>query len=114
MAERDLALVGALDRLRVLPRVRARRAVADVADRHVALQRAQLLLVEDLVDEALVAHRHDVAALRRGDAGRLLPAVLERVEREVREARDLATGRDYAEDAALIARAIAVFEGSEA
>ena len=114
VAERDLAPVGAVDRLRVLPRVGAGRAVADVADRHVALQRAQLLLVEDLVDEALVAHGHDVAALRRGDAGRLLAAVLERVEREVREPRDLAAGGDDAEDAALIARAIAVFEGSEA
>ena len=85
-----------------------------MTDRHLALQRAQLLLVEDLVDEALVAHGHDVAALRGGDARRLLAAVLERVEREVREARDFATGGDYAEDAALIARAIAVFEeGSE-
>ena len=79
-------------------------------ERHVALQRAQLVLVEDLVDEALVAHGHDVAALRRGDARRLLPAVLERVEREVREARDLTTGGDYAEDAALVARAITVIE----
>ena len=111
VAERDLAPVGAVDRLGVLPRVRAGRAVADVADRHVPLQRAQLLLVEDLVDQALVAHRHDVAVLRRGDAGRLLAAVLERVEREVGVPRDLATGRDYAEDAALIARAIAVFQG---
>ncbi len=108
--ERDLALVGAVDRLRVLPRVRARGAVADVADRRVALQRAQLLLVEDLVDQALVAHGHDVAVLRRRDAGRLLAAVLERVEREVGEPGDLATRRDYAEDAALIARAIAVVE----
>ena len=56
VGERDLAPVGAPDRLRVLPRVGARRRVADVADGHVALQRAQLLLVEDLVDEALVAH----------------------------------------------------------
>ena len=73
-------------------------------------ERAQLLLVEDLVDEALVAHRHDVAVLRRGDARRLLATVLERVEREVREARDLATGCDDAEDSALIARAITVVE----
>ena len=81
-----------------------------MADRHVPLQRAQLLLVEDLVDQALVAHGHDVAVLRRRDAGRLLAAVLERVEREVGEPRDLATRRDYAEDAALIARAIAGVE----
>ena len=48
-------------------------------DRHVALEGAQLLLVEHLVDEALVAHRHDVAALGDGDAGRLLAAVLKGV-----------------------------------
>ena len=63
VGERDLAPVGAPDRLRVLPRVRAGGRVAHVPDGHVAAQRAQLLLVEHLVDEALVAHRHDVAAL---------------------------------------------------
>ena len=44
--------------------------------------------------------------------GRLLAAMLERVEREVGESSDLATGCDDAEDTALIARAIAVVEGS--
>ena len=110
VAERDLAPVGAPDGLGVLPRVRARGRVADVADRHVALQRAQLLLVEDLVDEALVAHGHDVAALRRGDAGRLLPAVLQRVEGEVRQAGDVVAGGVDAEDAALVARSVAGIE----
>ena len=107
VAERDLAPVGAPDGLRVLPRVGAGRRVADVADRHVALQRAQLLLVEDLVDEALVAHRHDVAALGGRDARGLLPAVLERVQREVREAGDVVPGSEYAEHAALVARPVA-------
>ena len=81
-----------------------------MADRHVPLQRAELLLVEDLIDEALVAHRHDVAALGGGDAGRLLAAVLERVEREVGETGDFPAGRDYAEHPALIARSIAFVE----
>jgi hypothetical protein len=36
--------------------------------------------------------------------------VLQGVEREVRETRDLAAGGDYAEDAALVARAITVIE----
>ena len=84
--ERDLAAIGAPDGLRVLPRRRAGGRVADVAHRHVALQGAQLLLVEDLVDEPLVAHRHDVAALGGRDARGLLPAMLERVEREVASA----------------------------
>ena len=78
-----------------------------MADRHLALQRAQALLVEDLVDEPLVAHRHDVAALGGGDAGGLLAAVLERVEREVGEARDVVPRGAYTEDAALVARSIA-------
>ncbi len=108
--ERDLALVGAPDGLRVLPRVRAGRRVAHVPDRHLALQRAQLLLVEDLVDEALVAHRHDVAVLGGRDAGRLLAAMLERVEREVGQPGDLLLRRDDAEDAALVTGSFAGVE----
>ena len=76
-------------------------------DRHVAVQRAQLLLVEDLADQALVAHGHDVAALGDGDARGLLPTVLEGVEGEVGETGDIrALGVD-AEDAALVARSVA-------
>ena len=112
VGERQLAAVVAPDRLRVLPGAAAGGRVADVADRHVALQRPQLLLVEDLGDEAGVAHRGDVAALAGGDPGRLLAAVLERVEAEVGEAGDVVAGCVYAEDAALVARSIAV--GSEA
>ena len=81
-----------------------------MADRHVALERPQLLLVEDLGDEAGVAQRRDVAALAGGDPGRLLAAVLERVEAEVGEAGDVVAGRVYAEDPALVARSIAVAE----
>ena len=108
VGERDLAAVVAPDRLRVLPRAAAGGRVADVADRHVAVERAELLLVEDLRDEPGVAERRDVPALARGDPGRLLAAVLERVEGEVGELRDLGAGRVHAEDAALVARAVAV------
>jgi hypothetical protein len=79
-----------------------------VAYRHVAGQRAQLLLVEDLRDEPELTKGRDVAALAGGDAGRLLSAVLERIEPEVGETCDVAAGRVYAEDPALIARAIAI------
>ena len=75
-----------------------------------ALQRAQLLLVEDLVDEALVAHRHDVAVLGGRDAGRLLAAMLERVEREVGQPGDLLLRREDAEDAALVTGSFAGVE----
>jgi hypothetical protein len=104
--ERDLAVIGAPDGLRVLPRVGTRGRVAHVPDRHLPLQRAQLLLVEDLVDQALVAHGHDVTALRGGDPGRLLPAVLKGVEREVAQAGDVVLRRVDAEDPAFVARAV--------
>ena len=49
------------------------------------------------------------AAARRGrDPGRLLAAVLERVQREVREARDVVSRRVDAEDTALVARSVAM------
>ena len=51
VGERDLAPVVAPDRLRVLPRSAAGGRVADMADRHVAVERPQLLLVEDLGDK---------------------------------------------------------------
>ena len=108
VGEGDLAAVVAPDRLRVLPGAAAGGRVADVADRHVALQRLQLLLVEDLGDEAGIAQGGDVAALAGGDPGRLLAAVLQRVEAEVGEPGDVVPGCVYAKDAALVARPIAV------
>jgi hypothetical protein len=105
--QRDVARVGAVDRLGVLPRRRARRRVAHVADRHVAGERLELRLVEHLRHEAEVAHGHDVAALGAGDARGLLAAVLERVEREVGEPGDFAFRRVDAEYAAFVARSFA-------
>ena len=64
------------------------------------LQAVQLLLVEDLRDEPEVAQRREPALLGDGDACRLLAAVLEREEAEVREPRDVALGCVHAEDAA--------------
>ena len=55
--QRDRARAPVVDeRLRVRPPVRAGRRVARVADRDLAGKRLQLLLVEDLRDEAHVAH----------------------------------------------------------
>jgi hypothetical protein len=79
-----------------------------VADRHVAFKRPQLLLVEDLADEAGIAQGRDMPALAGGDARGLLAAVLKRVEGEIGQAGDIVSGRVYAEDAALIAWPIAV------
>src|SRR6185437_15595033 len=77
-------------------------------------QRAKLVLVEHLRDQALVADGHDLpAAWGRGDPGRLLAAVLKREQGEVGDAGDVVSRRKYAEDAALVARAIAmVIHGS--
>ena len=101
VAERDGARAPVLDeRLRVRPLRRARGRVARVPDRDLPLQRVQLLLVEDLRDEPEVAERRQPPLLGDRDAGRLLPAVLEREEPEVREPRDVAVGRVHAEDAA--------------
>ena len=101
MAERDGARVAVVEqRLRVRPGVRAGRRVARVADRELAVQAREVLLVEHLRDEAEVAQRGQAAVLGDGDPGRLLAAVLERVQAEVGEPRDVAAGRVDAEDAA--------------
>ena len=77
--------VRAVHRLGVLPGAGPGGRVAHVPDRHLAGERAQLLLVEDLDDEAEVAQGHDVPVLAGGDPRGLLAAVLQRVEGEVRE-----------------------------
>ena len=79
VGERHLAAIRAPHGLGVLPRRRPGGGVAHVAHGHLPAQRAQLLLVEHLRHEAEVAHGHDVALVRGGDARRLLTAVLERV-----------------------------------
>ena len=71
-----------------------------MADRHLAAQAVQLLLVEDLRDETEIAERGQAPVLGDRDAGRLLAAVLQREEAEVRESRDVALGGVDAEDAA--------------
>ena len=112
VAERQLAAVGAVHGLGVVPAVGAGRRVADVADGDVAAQRAQLLLVEDLVDEPQLAQGHDVPVhVGGGDAGRLLTTVLEGVEREVGQSRDVVAGGVDPEHSALVAWSLALVEG---
>jgi hypothetical protein len=71
-----------------------------VADRDLAAEAAELLLVEDLRDEAEVAQGRQAPVLGDSDAGRLLATMLKGEEAEVREACDVAVGRVDAEDAA--------------
>ena len=108
--QRDLAAVRAPYGLRVLPRVRSRGRVANVPDGHLALERLQLLLVEDLGHEPHVAHGHDLAGVRRRDPGRFLAAMLQGEQREVGEPGDVALRREDAEDTALVARTVPVVE----
>ena len=85
--ERDRAHAAVVEqRLRVRPGVAAGRRVARVADRELAVQAGEAALVEDLRDEPEVAQRRQPAVLADGDPGRLLAAVLQRVEAEVARA----------------------------
>ena len=117
VAQRHHAAVVPVDRLGVLPAAVAGGRVAHVADRHLAGERLQAALVEDLGDQPDVALGGDVAALGGRDAGRLLAAVLERVEREVGEPGDVVLRGVDPEYAALVARAVALvcgFHGTNA
>ena len=70
-----------------------------MADGGLATEAAELLLREVRDQAELLQHRQP-PVLRDGDARRLLPSVLERVQREVRQPRDVAIRRVDAEDAA--------------
>src|SRR4051794_11014660 len=101
-----------MDGLRVLPLVGAGRRIADVADGQVAAQRPQIVLLEHLRDEAERALGDDVAAVVGGrDPGGLLPAMLERVQGEVRETRHVVLGTVDPEHPALVPRSVALVEG---
>ena len=95
---------GAERRLGVLPGGGAGRGVAGVADREVAAQAAQRRLVEDLADQPEVLVDDDDGAVGHRDAGRLLTAVLEGVQTEVGQLRDLFPRRPDAEDATGVLR----------
>ncbi len=75
-----------------------------MADGEVALQRCERGLVEDLRHEAEVLVDDGAGAVGDGDPGGLLAAVLQRVQPEVGEFRDLFPGGPDADDAAGVAR----------
>src|SRR5450759_3815352 len=103
-----LAVAAAHQRLRVLPVARARRGVEHVADGVLAAQALEHLLVEDLADETQIPDDRDLAVVGHGDAGALLAAVLQGVEAEKRQARDVAPRRMDAEDATAVMESIVV------
>ena len=89
------------ERLRVLELAFAGGRIARVPDSDVTGERLQRLLVERFGDVAHGAGDPELDAVGRGDAGALLPAVLERVKAEVSEVGGLGMAED-SEDAALV------------
>ena len=79
-----------------------------MADGVLAAEALEHLLVEDLADEAQVLDDRDLAVVGHGDAGALLAAVLQGVEAEERQPRDVAPRRVDAEDAAAVMETIVV------
>ena len=77
----------------------------------VALQPRERLLVEDLAHQPQPLVQREPRAIAGGDPGRLLAAMLQRVQADVGEARHrVARGVD-ADHAALLARAVGIEDG---
>ena len=84
-------------RASVADAVRAGSGVARVADGEVAGEILQVLLIERLRDEPEAGVAGNVMAIGRRDTGALLSPMLQRVEREERDARHILTGSIDAE-----------------
>ena len=80
--------------------------VARVADGHVAGQLGQHVVGKDLRDQAHALDVGQMLAVGGGDAGRLLPAMLQRVEAEIGLARGVGMAVD-GDDAALFVELVA-------
>ncbi len=107
MAERDRAVGGGPEgRLRVLPHGGAGGRVAGVTDRDMTLEGAEGGLVEDLGDQAHVLEDEDLGAVAHRDSRGLLSSMLQGVEPEVSELRDLFTRSPDTEDAASVLGAL--------
>src|SRR5581483_7359651 len=105
VAERQLAVRAAdAERLRVAGVAGACGRVAGGSDREPPGQVAQVVLVEDLRDEPHAGLEVEGSGVGCRDAGALLPAVLQGVEAEERDAGDIFLGRVDAEDAAGLAQ----------
>jgi len=75
--------------LRLVNRHLARRRIADVTNRTRATQAIEVLLIERVRDVSHLAFLPEFSAVRRDDAARLLPAVLQRIQTQVSQARGL-------------------------
>ena len=95
---RQIAVVGKRDlaarivdeqRLRVSKQARARRRIAHMADGNALILHVRDLMAEYFIDEAHAARHIHPGAIRDGDAGTLLPAMLQGVEAEIRQTGDI-------------------------
>lgn len=98
-------------RLRVFPGGIARRGVAAVPDRDVALHGRQRLLVEYLADQAEVFEDQYLRSIGDGDTGGFLTAMLQRVEAVVSEFGNFLARGPYPEYTALFAGRVQVLLG---
>lgn len=89
------------ERLHVLDAAASGRRVAHVADGHVAAQRSELLLVEDLGNQAVALDAAERAVVHGHDSGALLSAMLQCVEAVIGQRRGIGHPED-AEHAALL------------
>ena len=98
-------------RLRGLPALGAGGAVAAVAAGDLAGHGREVGVGKDLRDEAEVLAHKDRLAVADRDAGRVLAAVLQRVQREVGHAGHIVTRGPYAKDAALLMELVVLLLG---
>ena len=77
-----------------------------MAHGHKALERREGSLVEHLRHQAQVLRRHHGLAVAHGDAGALLPAVLQRLQPEAGHAGNVLAGGEHAEHGTLLFRAV--------
>ena len=80
-------------------------------DRQMPFERREVTLVEHLRDEPHVLDHGDRLAIADRDAGGLLPAMLQRVQAQIRLVRDRLPGRVHPEHAAGFARMIVELVG---
>ena len=107
VGERDELVVDGRDMgLGCRPPTTAGRGIARVPDGDIARQMPERLLVEDLVDEPEVLMNEHRLAIAHGDAGALLPTMLQRLQAETREARDVFTRCIHTEHRTLLLKPI--------
>ena len=107
MRQRDDNVVDGREvRLRALPPLAARGAIAHMADSHLAGQGREIGVREDLRHKAEILAHHHRGAVAHGDASAFLAAMLQRVQAKVGHAGHVAPRCPDAKDAALVVEVV--------